>query len=237
VTAASFSLEDQSKLLSVTELARALEVTVQTVYNYEKRGLAATVGPDGAKLWQLEKAREWIKTNGPSRVRGGKRPGAGAKPREERQKKAEDEGVQQQTLRSVFLAAEERMIALGMPAEAAKAAGEVDALITAVKDGVLTLAQIETVAEGLKAVKALLSVREQEGKLVSREEMRGIVGQHLTVVRRTLESVPGRAAPEIVAELGLPADKAPAIKRILADKIVVVMKQIEQDPLAEKKSD
>ncbi|MBS0187105.1 MAG: hypothetical protein JSS51_03490 [Planctomycetes bacterium] len=229
----SFELKDQSGLLGVTALAGRLGVTDQTVYNYEARGMSPDdTGPGGEKLWDPARAAAWVRENGPSSVRGGKRRGAGAKPARESIDVEESESTQI-TLREVFLEAERELVARGMSPEDARAAGEVAALMQAVKNGDLTLHQIETVQQGLKAVRELLTVREKEGKLVDRAEMQVQMGQHLVVVRRTLEAFPGRAAAELAAELKLPAESVPEIKRLLRDKLGAVMRQLAEDPFGE----
>lgn len=223
-----FELKDQSGLLTVTALARALGVTDQTVYNYEGRGMAPVgTDPKGNKLWDPAAARAWVEKNGPSKVRGGKRRGAGTKSKSQRveEKPIVEVGLQN-SLALVFEEAEKRLVAMGVPPEVAKNAGEVQALIGAVKSGELTLSQIEVVKQGFSAVKELLAVRKAEGELVSRSEVKSEVGQHLTVIRRTLESLPGRAAAELVAELKLPADSIGEVKRLLVEKVKFVMRQV-----------
>lgn len=224
----TFELSDQSHLLGVAALAKALGVTDQTVYNYEARGMAPVgTSPDGGKLWDPALAKAWIDSNGPSRVKGGKRRGAGAKPKEEKQRRMEERSEStQRDLRQIFDDAERRMLERGVPAEIAKQAGEVQALLDAVKSGEMNIHQVELLEKTIKTVGELLKVRKAEGELVSKSEMKIEFGQHLTVIRRTLESVPSRVAPEIIAELKLGAEMMPAVKQVLREKLAFVMKQL-----------
>ncbi len=230
-----FELKDQSNLLGVSALAKVLGVTDQTVYNYRDRGMTPReTGPGGEQLWSPAEARQWIEKHGPSKVRGGKRGGAGAKSKKERIERAEQAaGQTQRTLGQIFDDAEKRLLDMGMPADVAKQAGEVQALMDAVKAGELTLGQLEVVEKGIKTVGELLKVRKAEGELVSREEMKIATGQHLTVIRRTLESVPGRVAPEIVAELKLGAEALPAVKQVLREKLSFVLRQLGENAMGE----
>lgn len=222
-----FELQSDDGLLSVKPLADALGISDETVYNWAARGMAhVKEGVNGEKLWDLAACRIWKEEHGPSQLKGGKRRGAG------RKKKAEEAAASERValtgLAAIFADKERELIAQGVPIEIAKGAGDVQALMDAVKDGRLRLSDIETMIAGLRAAAVLTDLKKKTGELVSMTEAESEFGQYLTYARVTLDNLPGRAAPEIAAAFQLPAESVPKVREILAGQVGIVKKQLQR---------
>lgn len=219
--------QDALGRVGVARLAEILGVTDETIYNYEKRGMISCgVGPDGAKVWDIEAAKAWRETSGPSRVKGGKRRGAGRKPAAV--EKAEKAGEVATDLAAMFAAHEARLLEAGVNPEVAKKAGDIEALLEAVKTGRCSLADLEKVSTGTQAAQRLVELQKKMGELVPIKEAEAEFGQYLSYARITLDNLPGRAAPEIAALFQLPADAVAKVRDVLLAQVGIVKKQLQE---------
>lgn len=222
----TFELETDDGLCTVSQLAKRLNCSDQTVYNLESMGMKPVkTSADGAKLWDPAAAAEFREKHAPEMRHGGKREGAG------RKKKDPDEAGGAETMTAMFDRAVAIRDAVGSgPIDLESAYGE--QILERAMKGDVPRAEVITLKEAVEIRTALLEYRRREGSMVDAEAVRTAVGQHLRTVRTAVEGLAARVAPELVAEFKLPTTEQARVKRFLAEQVRYIMRQIAAVPIA-----
>lgn len=217
--------------VTAKKLAEVFGVTVQTVGDYVARGMIPAVKKP-RRLFDVAECEKWRAVNVPARGHGGKRGGAGKKPKLAPENTptnaADDPATGPGSLGESIKQAIAEVRDIGDLASGTPAA--IQELIT---NGKLTAVEAKRMLDIIRAAKEKTDLDLKLGTLVERDKVRSAFGQHLRAVRMNLDGLPAAAESRIRDLLKLTPEQAAMVRNELAVLVRAVERTIAANPLEE----
>lgn len=215
--------------------ARGIDVSGVTIRTWAEKGMPGVRTEAGWTFPDPAACLAWVAANvheAGKRTHGGKREGAGrpaGDPMGAREGLAPviDLASELDEHRSKILAA----IRAGNPAPLdLSRAGDPEYLAWLSSVG-LPAKEMDRLEQGVKIQQRQVELDKLRGKLLDRDETLAAVADHAAVVRAHLEALPERLARRVVADCGLPVERAATVQAAAAELVRAVAEALSVAPL------
>ena len=207
--------DSERPLATAKRLAELLGVSDQTIYNWRGDGMPS-VRRDGVDMFDIAACRTWASANKGETFKGGKRPGAGRKPRVKSAPAAAAEMVRTvhpvepvQTFKGAGGGGDED--GDSMPINASS----VEELLELAARGELSAAQARRMKDTLGAAGLKLEIEQELGELVKVEDVELEWGSHMRSMRVRLDSMAARITQELRQALELTQEQCGTVRGIV----------------------
>lgn len=227
--------------LTAAQLGRRWGLSAVTIRNYRNAGMpVAGKNHLDIETFDLPACEEWREKFRPPHGHGGRRRGAGrsgegggAAGRQGEGERGEGRGGDA----SLPLIAEAQKAALRLKTENLRLGSAQEILDSWSKggDGVeneINTALVKNAYEILRAATERLEYDKAAGKLVDRDDIARTLGEHLAIVRMSIDGLPARMVQAVMGELGLAVELTEKLRAVLEAQVRSVCAMLAENPLS-----